>query len=86
MRPLALMECQAVLNFLGIGRHGDHQFRAVVKANQEEASSSYRSSSSGFAVFMNCETAWRDFMSLAPMLPLVSKTMPTESGASSLEN
>ena len=32
----------------------------------------------------NCETACRDFSSFCPMLPLVSKTMPMESGASSL--
>ena len=45
-----------------------------------------KNSSSGLAVFMNWATAWRDFSSLLPMLPLVSKTTPTESGASSLEN
>src|SRR6266576_3686107 len=61
--------------------------RLVVKSSTSSGRSlncTRKNSSSGLAVLKKCATASRDFVSLFPMLPLVSKTQPMESGASSL--
>src|ERR1022692_3110498 len=58
----------------------------LITRSARSLNSTRKNSSSGLAVLKNWATAWRAFSSLFPMLPLQSKTMPTDKGASSLEN
>ena len=79
VRPLDLREGQPVLDLFRVVRERHHQLRPVVELHQEELVLRI-----GGLEELGGRLA--RFLQLGPMLPLVSNTMPIESGASSLEN